>query len=87
MFLRSPGCVAHERGGEPAYTELSFHSEVGFEDNSSGLLRAAITFVSEQTAQIVIPVTKFRDEGHLPYRNLERRCPWKVTAVSVFQVC
>jgi len=35
--------------------------------------------------EFVIRVTKFRDEGHLPYRRLERRCGWNVTVVSAFQ--
>jgi hypothetical protein len=45
-----------------------------------------ITLVSEPSPKIVIPVTKFRDEGHLPCGKLERRCPWNVTAAGVVQV-
>jgi len=38
---------------------------VDFDGNSWKSLTAVITFVSKHTAKTVIPVTKFRDEGHL----------------------
>jgi hypothetical protein len=33
---------------------------------------------------MVIPVTKFRDDGHLTFCTLERRCGWNVKPVSEF---
>jgi hypothetical protein len=49
-------------------------------------INASITLVSQRKPKIVIPVTNFRDEGHLSNRSLERRCGWNVTVVSAFQL-
>ena len=53
--------------------------------NVLGVRKCLHYFGFAAISEFVIQVTKFRDEGHLCDRGLERRCGWNVTVVSAFQ--